>query len=267
MSASKGCDGVALLPGCAGEQSDAVAAYTQADLGGYTTWITLPRDQWPETFKGIEQPVVRLRKALYGHPKAGDYWEKHCHAAVQSGGWRRMPSWECMFVHEELQLVLSIYVDDFKMAGIKENLAAGWKTLVDNGLVLDPPTPLADYLGVGQAPHEISEQEAKFLVEGVRDCLSEAWWKPSDKNQPGQRVEKKPSIRGIRYINEGFIGQCVDRYCELAQNERSKLKRATTPSIDDHAIADNEFDEAGQLKSIALNVVMEVLYSARGGTL
>ena len=82
MSASKACDAIALLPNCSGEQSDAVAAHTQAELGGILTWVSLPRDQWLPNFDKNHKPVVLLKKALYGHPKAGDYWERHCHAAV-----------------------------------------------------------------------------------------------------------------------------------------------------------------------------------------
>ena len=84
-----------------------------------------------------------------------------------------MLSWECMFVHDELQLLLSIYVDDFNMVGVTQNLKAGWKTLTENGLGLDPPTPLSDYLGVGQKMIEMSPAEAELRIESVRDALPE----------------------------------------------------------------------------------------------
>ena len=51
MPTSKLVDAVAMLPGCSGEQSDAVQAYTQALLyhgqkRAIETWIRFPRDQW-----------------------------------------------------------------------------------------------------------------------------------------------------------------------------------------------------------------------------
>ena len=49
-------------------------------------------------------------------------------------------------------LFLSVYVDDFKLAGKKENLAAGWKIITDAGIKLDQPTKFDHYLGCGQAP-------------------------------------------------------------------------------------------------------------------
>ena len=56
----------------------------------------------------MEDPVVLLERNLYGHPLAGLLWEK-------------IPNWECLFVHREKGLFLSVYVDDIKLAGKKQN--------------------------------------------------------------------------------------------------------------------------------------------------
>ena len=37
-------------------------------------------------------------------------------------GWEKIPNWECMFVHRKQGLFLSVYVDDNKMAGKKQNM-------------------------------------------------------------------------------------------------------------------------------------------------
>ena len=57
MPAAKLLDAIAMLPGCAGEQSDAVQAYTQELLyhgqkHSVETWIRRPRDQWPNKWHG-----------------------------------------------------------------------------------------------------------------------------------------------------------------------------------------------------------------------
>ena len=87
MDTGKIVDWYACLPGHSQEQADAEQAYIQADMRGCETWVNLPSyDECPEAFppwwkdavKGFRRPVVRLDKALYGHPKAGEYWEKHC---------------------------------------------------------------------------------------------------------------------------------------------------------------------------------------------
>ncbi len=42
-------------------------------------------------------------------------------ALTQKAGFQKMLGWECMFYHVELQVILSVYVDDLKMAGKKDN--------------------------------------------------------------------------------------------------------------------------------------------------
>ena len=125
MVAGKFVDFIASLPGNACEQGDAQQAYTQALLRGNETWIFLPRDQWPTSWKGYKNPVCRLRLALYGHPLSGAYWEKHCDEKLRSIGFEKVPDWESCYVHKTLKLILLVYVDDFKLAGKNGNLSSG----------------------------------------------------------------------------------------------------------------------------------------------
>ena len=93
-----------------------------------------------------------LRLNLYGHPLAGLYWERHCEKALYACGFKPARGWECLYIHETKQLLCSVYVDDFKMAGKAENLAPMWKA-IGKYLDLEPPTKLVDnnYLGCAQA--------------------------------------------------------------------------------------------------------------------
>ena len=62
-----------------------------------------------------------------------------------------------MFRHEELDLILVVYVDDFKMAGPTGNLAKGWesiKSVVDLG----EPEPFDRYFGC----HHIEKNNIKL---------------------------------------------------------------------------------------------------------
>ena len=86
MQAAKGADIYGLLPGHAVEQVDAEQAYTQAWLKGTTTWVRLPREQWPNEWEGMTDPVCPLRMALCGHPGSGGCWEQHCEARLPSVG-------------------------------------------------------------------------------------------------------------------------------------------------------------------------------------
>ena len=100
MSASKLLDAVAMLPGCAGEQSDAEQAYTQARFGHgekhpVETWVRLPKERWPKEWHGkFRDPVVPLRLALYGRPLSGVFWERYCREALLSVGFTTVPGWE-----------------------------------------------------------------------------------------------------------------------------------------------------------------------------
>lgn len=94
MEAGKAADIFGCIPGYNCEQADAEQAYVQAPMGSpVKTWITLPRDQWPKHWVGMEKPVVLLDKALYGHPDSGTYWEEHCDKHCQSVGFVPITNW------------------------------------------------------------------------------------------------------------------------------------------------------------------------------
>ena len=65
---------------------------------------------------------------------------------------------ECLFVHREKGLFLSVYVDDIKLAGKKQNLDPMWKVL-NKEVDLGEPTSFLDhvYLGCTQRQCEISK--------------------------------------------------------------------------------------------------------------
>ena len=66
----------------------------------------------------MEDPVVPLERNLYGHPVEGLLWERQFETILLNHGWKKIPKWECLFVHREKGLFLSVYVDDIKI---------GWK--------------------------------------------------------------------------------------------------------------------------------------------
>ena len=83
-----------------------------------------------------------LRLALYGHPDAGGFWEKHCEEQIAEVGFEPVESnmaWRSCYVHRGLKLFLVVYVDDFKMAGPRETIAVGWQLLRDK-IKMDEPT-------------------------------------------------------------------------------------------------------------------------------
>ena len=161
-----------------------------------------------------------------------------------------------MFVlHRRLKLILSVYVDDFKLVGKKANLAEGWKLITGSGLVLDPPTPLGDYLGCGQFPVHVSPQEAQRRLEYVRPLFEDI--------DNLKTVKAGKPVKAIRYNMFGFFRQCVEVYCDLAKVTPESLRKGVTPGIDDHLPKPEDFKQPGNLSSDVAKIIMKALYGAR----
>ena len=177
MTAEKVMDIRSRLPGCSGQEADAVSAYTQVKMEDASTllkipksecpeiWIRLPRHKWPKSWSSVEDPVVPLERNLYGHPFAGLLWERQFEKILLQHGWEKVSNWECLFVHRQKGLFLSVYVDDIKLAGKTENVEPTWKILMKD-VDLGEPTSFLDhvYLGCTQRQCEIS----KDIVDNYR---------------------------------------------------------------------------------------------------
>ena len=192
MSATKLLNVIARMPGNCGEDSDAVAAYTQIPLSDAVrllgmnampeTWITLPRDRWPKSWRGMKDPVCPLTQNLYGHPLAGLLWVKGSQERILNAGFTKVKEWESLYVHYEKKMFLSVYVDDFHMAGPKENMADMWQALRDNKLELDPPVPFDghQYLGCQQVevkpPMELIKRKQALMesIQSIRTIKPDA---------------------------------------------------------------------------------------------
>ena len=113
----------------------------------------------------MEDPVVPLERNLCGHPLAGLLWERQFEIILLKYCWEKVSNWECLFVHSEKGLFLSVYVDDIKLAGKKQNIDPMWKVL-NKELDLREPTSFLDhvYLVCTQRQCEIS----KDIVDNYR---------------------------------------------------------------------------------------------------
>ena len=165
-------DIISRLPGCEGQAADAVSAYAQVKMEDAhklfekipksecpDIWIRLPRHKWPKSWSSMEDTVVPLERNLYGHPLAGLLWERQFEKIQLKHGWEKIPNWECLFIHREKGLFLSVSVDDIKLAGKKQNLDSMWKQL-NKELDLGERTSFLDhvYLGCTQRQCEISKE-------------------------------------------------------------------------------------------------------------
>ena len=126
MTAAKVMEIISRLPGCAGQAADAVSACTQVKMEDAPksecpdTWIRLPRHKWPKSWSSMEDPVVHLERNLYGHPLEGLLWQRQFQKIQLKYGWEKVSNLQCLFVHREKGLFLSVYVDAIKLAGKKQ---------------------------------------------------------------------------------------------------------------------------------------------------
>ena len=137
----------------------------------------------------FRNPVCLLVKALYGHPDAGTYWEKHCDEKLKECGFKRITDWDSLYYHKEHRCVLMVYVDDFKLSGPADKLPGIWEQ-IGKKIDLDEPKGVDRCLGCKH-----------IVTDGFRN---------------GGKV------REIHWDMREFLSTCVDAYCEKAGIQRSR---------------------------------------------
>ena len=76
---------------------------------------------------------------------AGLLWERQFEKILLQHSWEKVSNWECLFVHRQKGLFLSVYVDDIKLAGKKQNIDPMWKVL-NKDADLGEPTSFFDHV-------------------------------------------------------------------------------------------------------------------------
>ena len=88
---------------------------------------TSAKTQMAKSWSSLEDTIVPLERNLYRHPLAGLLRGRQFEKVLLEHDWEKVPNWECLFVHREKGLFLSVYVDDIKMAGKTENIKPTWE--------------------------------------------------------------------------------------------------------------------------------------------
>ena len=173
-------------------------------------------------------------------------------------GWEKIPNWECLFVHREEGLFLSVYVNDIKLAGKKQNLDPMWKVL-NKEVDLGEPTSFFDhvYLVCTQRQCEIS----KDIEDNYRTMF--------ESRISAGATEKIPCSENLRvsswsYDMAGHAKKCAERYCELANKTTQQLYKVSTPCIDDHHFKE-ETKSVEELSRVCSEIVLKCLFLARIG--
>ena len=129
MTAAKIMDIISKLPGCNGQAADAVSTCTQVNMEdahklrkfhnrNVQTFGFVYHDTNGQNHGPVWKTQSFLLKGIcYGHPLAGLLWERQFEKILLKHGWEKIPNWECLFVHREKGLFLSVYVDDIQLSG------------------------------------------------------------------------------------------------------------------------------------------------------
>ena len=221
-------------------------------------WIRLPKQKWPKSWSSMEDPVVPLERHLYGHPLAGLLCERQFEKILLKHGWEKIPNWECLFVHREKGLFLSVYVDDIKLAGKKQNIDPMWKLLKE--VDLGEPTSFLDHENLGCTQRQC--QTSKDIVDNYRTMF--------ESRISAVRTETLPFPQNLRisswsYDMAGHAKKCVERYCELANKTTQQLYKVSTPCIDDHHFKEEDMKSVGELLQVCSQIVLKCLNLARIG--
>ena len=201
----------------------------------------------------MEDPVVPLERNLHGHRLAGLLWERQFEKILLRYGWEKVSNWECLFVHHAKGLFLSVFVDNIKLDGKKQNIDPMWKVL-NKEFELGEPTSFLDhvYLVCTQRQCEIS----KDIVDNYRTMF--------ESRISAGETEKLPCSENLRiswwsYDMEGHAEKCVERYCELANKTIQQLYKVSIPCIDDHHFKETELKSVGDLSKSIISNCSEML--------
>ena len=173
-------------------------------------------------------------------------------------GWEKVSNWECLFVHRQKGLFLSVYVDGLKNGWKEQNIDPMWK-LLNKEIDLGEPTSFVDHVYLGsQKPCEIS----KDIVDNYRAMFESRISARGTKKLP---YSENFRISSWSYDVESHAKNCVERYCELANETTQQLYQVSTPCIDDHHFKEEEMKFVGELSQICSQIVVKCFFLARIG--
>ena len=174
-------------------------------------------------------------------------------------GWKKVSNYECLLVQREKGLFLSVYVDDMKLSGKKQNINPMWKVR-NKEVDLRERTSFLDhvYLGCTRRQCEIS----KDIVDNYRTMFESRIFAGATEKLPCSEIFR---ISSWSCDMEGHAKKFVERYCELAKKTTQQLYKVSSPCIDNHHFKEEETKSFGELSNTCSQIVLKCLYLARIG--
>jgi hypothetical protein len=237
------------LKGHRGTVRDATTAYLQASLKTHnldgtaapTQWVRLPKSWWPKAwFKEdgtpvFYDPVVRLKKALYGHPESEAIWDRHLGDRLKKEGWLPVQNQPGCWYHAATESTLVVYVDDLLMVAAREHEQALWAAIEKHIDFSEPALPIDRYLGA----HYIME---KFNDKHGKECMSFS-------------VEMSDFLASACKAYEADV-------LRISGAANLKLQKADTPYQSEDTAGDSD-EPAGLMSKVCASHLMRLLYAAR----
>ena len=107
--------------------------------------IRLPRHKWLKSWSSMEDPLVYLERNFHGHPLAGLLWERQFeNMSIRTRLVKRFQMGNASSQTKNI-LFLSVYVDDIKLVGKKQNIDPMWKVLLKH-IDLGEPSSFLDHV-------------------------------------------------------------------------------------------------------------------------
>ena len=141
-------------------------------------------DEMKKHAASMYDPVFRLRRPLYGWSRSGNIWEKHLaqtlmeldiqternffdklDAIKRDGRWTPVPDWPQTFTKRNPKgriIMLTVYVDDFIMAGPDHHLE--WDAIRSKIKITDP-TPVDRVLGVHHTFKKVDKTKSEVVLD------------------------------------------------------------------------------------------------------
>ena len=209
MTAAKVMDIIARLPGCAGHAADPVSATTQVKMEDAPIVIVEFQSQNAPLSSMEDQSwllskicTVIFWQGFYGNGNMRKFFWNTVGKSFQIGNVFRQP---------RKGLFLSVYVDDIKLAGKKQNINPTWKVLMKD-VDKREPTSFLDHVYLG-----CTQRECEYNYRSMFESRISA---RATEKLPEAKATGKPDAETIfswSYDMEGHAKKCVEnilRTCE-----------------------------------------------------
>ncbi|CAK8988698.1 unnamed protein product [Durusdinium trenchii] len=172
----------------------------------------------------LQNPTVRLNKALYGHPLASAFWDLHLRQALIGDlGLEAVDGRPSVFMCPKTKLLVVIYVDDVLVSGPERHQDQFWAAL-KRKVELDEVEQLNQFIG---RTHEIDGSQCVFNMLD-------------------------------------YCQQAIDLYVEAAGGSgKVQFRKVSTPYVSDSLLTQEDYEVEGQVSAKASSVLMKLLWLTR----